>query len=180
MVLTSLPTAVEGARVIQSPIFRDARGSFTTMFEAREFAALGLEMPVVQCQIARSALAGTLRGLHYQADPSAQAKLVRCIQGRIFDVAVDLRRASPTFKRWAGVELAAGDDRAFYVPVGCAHGYVTLADDSSILYLVSNIYDPPRERGVRWNDPAFGIEWPTTPLRMADRDAGFPDFDARS
>ncbi len=176
MRLSLAPTAVAGAYLIESPVFRDARGSFTTVFEAREVAALGLDLPVIQCQIARNPRAYTLRGLHYQAEPSAQAKLVRCLRGRIWDVAVDLRPDSPTFTRWAAVELTEESGRAFYIPVGCAHGYLTLADDSDILYLVSNIYDPARERGVRWNDPAFGIEWPAAPVVIAERDATFPDF----
>jgi dTDP-4-dehydrorhamnose 3,5-epimerase len=176
MRLSLHPTAVAGAYLVESPVFHDARGSFTTVFEAHEAAALGLAFPVVQCQIARNRRAHTLRGLHYQAPPSAQAKLVRCIRGRIWDVAVDLRPDSPTFRRWAAVELAEDTDRAFYIPAGCAHGYLTLADDSDILYLVDNIYDPARERGVRWNDPAFAIAWPAAPAVIAERDATFPDF----
>lgn len=176
MLLSLQPTPVAGAYLVGSPVFHDARGSFTTVFEAREVAALGLDFPVVQCQIARNRRARTLRGLHYQAEPSAQAKLVRCIRGRIWDVAVDLRPKSPTFRRWAAVELGEDSDRAFYIPAGCAHGYLTLTDDADLLYLVDNVYDPPRERGVRWNDPAFNIEWPAAPAIIAGRDASFPDF----
>lgn len=176
MLLSLAPTPVAGAYIVESPIFRDERGSFTTVFEARDAASLGLGFSVVQCQIARNRRAHTLRGLHYQVEPSAQAKLVRCIHGRIWDVAVDLRPDSPTFRRWAAVELDENGDRAFYIPVGCAHGYLTLTDEADILYLVDNVYDPARERGVRWNDPAFAIAWPAQPVVMAERDRNFPDF----
>ncbi len=176
MLLTTVATAIPGVSIIESPIFRDPRGSFTTAFQTRDIAALGLDFPLAECQIARNVAAGTLRGLHWQEDPSAQAKLVRCIRGRIYDVAVDIRRDSPTFRRWTAVELTEDNGRAFLMPVGCAHGYITLTDQADILYLVSQFYDPARQRGARWNDPAFDIEWPLPPRVIAERDAAYPDF----
>ena len=177
MLLTARATPIPGVSIIESPIFRDSRGSFTTAFDVRDIAALGLDLPLAECQIATNAEAGTLRGLHWQEEPSAQAKLVRCIRGGIYDVAVDLRRDSPTFRRWTSVELTDDNGRALFIPVGCAHGYLTLTDHANILYIVSRFYDLPRQRGARWNDPAFGIEWPAAPRAIAERDASYPDFE---
>ena len=122
---------------------------------------------------------GTVRGLHYQAAPHAEAKLVRCTRGRIYDVIVDLRPDSPTFKRWTAVELGADDRRMLYVPEGCAHGFQTLADATEVFYQISAAYDPASQRGVRWDDPAFAIVWPDAPARIVSaRDRAFPDFEA--
>jgi dTDP-4-dehydrorhamnose 3,5-epimerase len=176
MLFTTRPTPIPGVSIIESTIFSDPRGSFATAYQTKDIAALGLEFSLAECQIARNSALGTLRGLHWQEEPSAQAKLVRCIRGRIFDVAVDLRRDSPAFRRWTSVELTEDNGRALFIPVGCAHGYLTLSEQADILYLVSQFYDPARQRGARWNDPAFGVEWPMTPRVIAQRDASYPDF----
>jgi dTDP-4-dehydrorhamnose 3,5-epimerase len=176
MLFTARATPIPGVSIIESPIFSDPRGSFTTTFQVRDIAALGLDFPLAECQIARNFALATMRGLHWQDDPSAQGKLVRCIRGRIYDVAVDLRRDSPTFRRWTSVELTEDNGRALFIPVGCAHGYLTLTEQADILYLVSQFYDPQRQRGARWNDPAFNIEWPMAPRVIAERDASYPDF----
>jgi dTDP-4-dehydrorhamnose 3,5-epimerase len=119
---------------------------------------------------------GTLRGMHYQSQPFAQAKLVRCTRGAIFDVAIDLRPESPTFKQWDAVELTAQNRRMFYIPEGCAHGFQTLEDDTEVFYQISNLYAPEYYRGVRWNDPAFAVAWPDDDRTMIARDRDYPDF----
>jgi len=169
-------TAVRGAWRIDADPIADARGSFTRTFSAAEFAAHGLNPGVLQCNLSFNRTKGTLRGMHYQADPWAEAKLVRCTAGALYDVVVDLRPDSPTFKRWDAVELEAGTPRLFYIPEGCAHGFQTLADGTELFYQVSREYRPDAGRGVRWNDPAFGIRWPLPVSVIADRDAGYPDW----
>jgi dTDP-4-dehydrorhamnose 3,5-epimerase len=132
----------------------------------------------VENNISYSRARGTLRGMHYQAAPHGQAKLVRCTRGAIFDVAVDLRRDSPTFRRWVGVELTAENRIMLYLPADCGHGFQTLADDTEVFYQVSEHYAPESGRGFRWNDPAFGIEWPKTEQSiLLPRDRDYPDFD---
>ncbi len=133
-------------------------------------------MRIVQTNLSRNPVRGTLRGLHYQAEPHGEPRLVQCIRGRVFDVAVDLRPGSASYLRWAGVELGADQDRTFYIPSGCAHGFLTLEDDSDILYLMGHHFVPGSARGARWNDPAFSIQWPGVPSEMSERDAGYPDF----
>jgi dTDP-4-dehydrorhamnose 3,5-epimerase len=174
--MRAVPTEVAGVMIVESQIFPDDRGSFTTVFDAREFAALGLDMNVVETHLARNSRAGTLRGLHFQQTPSGQAKLVRCVRGQLFDVALDLRPESATYLMWTATVLAEGDGRGLYIPVGCAHGYLTLRDHTDVQYHVNAPYDPGRARGVRWDDPAFGIEWPSRPQVLADRDANYPDY----
>ncbi len=135
---------------------------------------------VVQCNASFNARRGTLRGMHYQAEPHGESKLVRCVRGAIFDVAVDLRADSPTFRRWHGVELSAENRLAFYIPAGLAHGFQTLADDTEMLYQMGDPYVPDAARGVRFDDPAFGIEWPALDGEriVSARDRAFPDFAA--
>jgi dTDP-4-dehydrorhamnose 3,5-epimerase len=146
-------------------------------FTAREFAAHGLPAALVECNISYNARRGTLRGLHYQAAPHAQPKLVRCTAGAVLDVIVDLRPESPTFTRWAAVELTAANRLALFIPEGMAHGFETLADGTELLYQMSTPYRADAGRGVRWNDPAFGIAWPIDPpIVIAARDASYPDF----
>jgi dTDP-4-dehydrorhamnose 3,5-epimerase len=154
----------------------DERGSFARTYCEATFRAHGLEPVGIQCNISVNAKRGTLRGLHYQAAPAEEAKLVRCVRGRLFDVAVDLRPESPTFRQWLGVELDAEAGEALYIPRGCAHGFLTLADDTAVYYHMGTEYAPALARGVRWNDPAFAISWPFAPLHLSDRDAAFPDF----
>lgn len=154
----------------------DSRGYFARTFCEAEFARAGIAMRVVQTNISRNPRRLTLRGMHYQAEPHGEPKIVQCVRGRIFDVAVDLRPQSPTYKRWAGVVLGREENRVFYIPAGCAHGFLTLEADSDIVYLMGAPFVAGSGRGARWNDPAFGIEWPDVPAEMSERDAGYPDY----
>jgi dTDP-4-dehydrorhamnose 3,5-epimerase len=171
------PTPLAGAYVIDLDTRGDARGFFARVFCEREFAEIGLETRFVQVNNSLSAQRGTLRGMHYQLAPAAEVKLVRCIKGAMWDAILDLRPDSPTFGRWYGAELSADNRRMMYAPRGFAHGFVTLADDTEAFYLVSAFYAPQRERGVRWNDPRFGIEWPIAPVVLSDKDRDRADFD---
>ena len=169
-------TKIPGVTVVESAPIADDRGSFARSFCGAEFEAAGLALTVAQANLSRNRRRGTLRGMHYQAEPKPEPKLVSCIRGGIFDVAVDLRPDSPAYCGWAGVELTESNGRALFIPPGCAHGFLTLTDDSLVSYLMGEFYDPALARGVRWNDPAFGIEWPGQPVAMSERDAGWPDF----
>ena len=169
-------TELAGAFVVESEPIEDERGWFARIYDESEFAERGLAARFVQASAAFNKESRTLRGMHYQAEPHAEAKLVRCIRGAVHDVIVDLRPASPTFKRWVAVELTAGGGRMLYVPEGLAHGYLTLEDESETLYLISAPYAPEAARGVRWNDPAFGIEWPHEPRVLSEKDKAWPDF----
>jgi dTDP-4-dehydrorhamnose 3,5-epimerase len=173
------PTKLPGMAIVELEAFRDERGSFTRTFDAELFAAHGLDTSVAQCNSSFNPRAGTLRGLHYQLAPHAECKFVRCVRGRIFDVAVDLRRDSPTHGRWVGVELSAEDQRCVFIPEGCAHGFQTLEDASEIHYQASAAYAPHADRGVRWDDPALAISWPDPPAGtriLSVRDRAFPDY----
>jgi dTDP-4-dehydrorhamnose 3,5-epimerase len=154
----------------------DQRGLFARTFCEEEFAAAGLPTRFVQSSVSFNTRRGTLRGLHYQAPPKSEGKVVRCTRGAIQDVVIDLRPASVTFLRWIAVELTAENRRALYIPPGCAHGFQTLSDDSEVLYLMTEFYAPEMARGVRWNDPVFGIDWPIADPTMSERDASYPDF----
>ena len=170
-------TAVEGACLLEFRAFEDTRGFFTRAFCAREFAAAGFTATMVQANLAGSAARGTLRGLHYQVAPYQEAKLLRCIKGAVFDVVVDIRPESSTYGAWCGAELTAANRRMMFVPCGCAHGYLTLQNDSEVYYLASEFYESTAERGIRWNDPTFNIEWPITEqLTLSDKDQAWPDF----
>lgn len=166
-----------GMLVLEAEPRHDARGSFARMFCRDELRQFGVERGVEQANLSRSERRGTLRGLHYQIGPSAETKVVGCFSGAIHDVVLDLRRESPSFGQWASAELSAANGRMVVVPEGCAHGFLTLEDNSLAFYLVSAPYDPLRERGVRWDDPAFGIVWPFPPECVSERDAAHPDFD---
>jgi dTDP-4-dehydrorhamnose 3,5-epimerase len=170
------PTPLAGAFVIELDVLVDERGHFARTFDAEEFARYGLDPAVVQCNTSFNARAGTLRGMHYQADPDGEAKLVRCTRGAIFDVIVDLRRDSETHCRWFGAELTADNRRMLYMPVGFAHGFQTLVDRSEVHYQMSHHYVAEHARGVRWDDPAFGIEWPPAERTISDRDRQHPDY----
>jgi dTDP-4-dehydrorhamnose 3,5-epimerase len=174
------PTELPGVAVIELELLRDERGFFARTFDAELFAAHGLDAYVVQCNTSFNAHAGTLRGLHYQAPPYEEGKLVRCTRGRVWDVAVDLRPESPTHRRWLGLELDAEGARSLYIPAGCAHGFQTLVDDSEVHYQMTSHFMPEAARGARWDDPAFAISWPDPPegraRSLSERDRGFPDY----
>jgi dTDP-4-dehydrorhamnose 3,5-epimerase len=150
-----------GVWTIEFEPLEDERGSFARTFDLEEFTARGLAMNVVQCNAAFTRRRATLRGMHYQVEPHGEPKLVRCVQGAAFHVALDLRPKSPTYRGWHGVELSAANRRSLYLPAGVAHGSQTLVDDCQILYLMGHAYVPEAARGVRWDDPAFAIAWPT-------------------
>ncbi|HEX8723372.1 MAG TPA: dTDP-4-dehydrorhamnose 3,5-epimerase [Pyrinomonadaceae bacterium] len=170
-------TPLPGAFVVEPEPAADERGLFARTFCREEFAALGLDTRVAQCSTSYNRRRGTLRGLHYQAEPYPEAKLVRCTAGSVYDVLVDLRADSPAFRRWFAVELTASNRRALYVPAGLAHGFQTLEDDSEVFYQISEFYHPECARGVRWDDPAFGVRWPESDARViSGRDRAFPDF----
>lgn len=169
-------TGIPGAWIIDPDAFPDERGLFARVFCREEFSRRGLNPEIAQANASFSPRRGTLRGMHFQAPPMAEAKLVRCTAGAIFDVVLDLRRDSPAFLRWHGVELSARNRRMLYVPEGCAHGLLTLADDTEVSYLISQTYSPEHARGVRWDDPAFGIAWPEPVRVIGERDRTYPDF----
>lgn len=172
-------TPLQGAFVIDLEKRGDDRGFFARLFCAREFAEHGLADRFVQANNSLSATHGTLRGLHYQLTPSAEVKLVRCVRGALYDVILDLRPASSTFGKAYGTELTSENRRMIYAPEGFAHGFITLEDDTETVYLVSAEYDPELERGIRWNDPMFGIQWPLEPAVISDKDCSYADFDPR-
>lgn len=170
-------TPIPGAFVIEATRIPDDRGFFEVGVSRAEFDARGLNANIAQVNYSVNATRGTLRGMHFQSAPFAEAKVVRCIRGGIFDVIVDLRPGSPTYLRWHSVELTAENRRSVYLPEGIAHGFQTLVDDTEVMYTVSTPYTPSHYRGVRWDDPAFGIVWPDTPQRtMHTRDREYPDF----
>jgi len=170
------PTRLAGVWVIDLERFSDQRGFFARTYCRKEFAAHGLEPPVAQAATSFTARRGTLRGLHFQRPPHEEAKLVRCVRGAIWDVAVDLRRDSPTFRQWVATELSGDNQRMHFIPVGCAHGFITLTDDVEVCYQMSAHYEPSAATGVRWDDPAFAIDWPMPPVLLSERDRSWPDF----
>jgi dTDP-4-dehydrorhamnose 3,5-epimerase len=176
MIFAALP--LSGAFAIDVELHNDDRGSFARTYCKQEFEARGLSALFVQCNTSYSAHKGTLRGMHFQAEPKPEAKLVRCTRGAAIDVIVDLRPKSPTFCKWVSVELTADNRRAIFVPAGFAHGFQTLVDETEIFYQMSEYYDEGLARGVRWNDPAFAIQWPIEPPILSQRDASFPDLKA--
>ena len=167
-----------GVHVIDADIFPDARGQFVRAWVADEFRARGLETAVSQCCVSTNTRRGTIRGMHFQTAPHDGAKTIRVTRGAIFDVAVDLRRDSPTFRRWCGVELSDRGYRSLYIPAGCAHGYQTLVDDTEVSPIGRVApHAPAHQSGVRWNDRAFRIDWPLGPPTIInDRDRTYPDF----
>ncbi len=174
--MNALTLELEGLVVLEPRVFADERGCFFESFNADRFAALtGVTTPFVQDNHSVSAR-GVVRGLHYQLPPHAQGKLVRVVRGAIFDVAVDIRRGSASFGRWAGVELTAANRRQLWVPPGFAHGFLALEEDTEVLYKTTALWDAPSERAILWNDPALGIDWPlgTAPIVSAKDQAAVP------
>jgi dTDP-4-dehydrorhamnose 3,5-epimerase len=165
---------IGGVCVIDLEPRMDERGFFARTFCAREFEAHGLNPYMLQCNVSFSQSKATLRGMHYQIEPYAEDKLVRCLSGQIFDVAVDLRPDSKTYCQWFGLELSVENNRALYVPRGCAHGFMTLTDNALVQYQVSNYFEPNAERGLRWDDPAIGIKWPLFPQIISEKDQRHP------
>jgi dTDP-4-dehydrorhamnose 3,5-epimerase len=170
-----VPTAIAGAYEVRLTVRGDARGRFKRHYCERSFAEAGLETQWVQVNHSITVGRGTLRGLHFQHPPAAEVKLVSCTLGRAFDVAVDLRKDSPTFLQWAHVEI--DEATMFYIPRGCAHGFQALAEETHLLYLHSAFYTPEAEGGVRFDDPAVGVEWPLPPANLSPRDCAFPILD---
>jgi dTDP-4-dehydrorhamnose 3,5-epimerase len=170
------PAGIDGAWVLRPEPHHDGRGFFARLWCAAELAERSLAHTIDQCSLSYTRTTGTIRGLHYQAAPREEVKIVRCLKGAVYDVLADLRPGSPTFRRWIAQELTPENRVAMYVPEGVAHGLQTLADDSEVLYMISQPYDAALARGVRWNDPAFGIDWPLPPAVMSERDRTYPDF----
>lgn len=173
-----IETSLPGVKVIEPAVFGDHRGWFMETFSDAKFEEAGIIIKFVQDNQSFSAAKGTLRGLHYQLNPKAQTKLVRCTRGSIFDVAVDIRKGSPTFGKWFGIELSAENKKQLLVPKGFAHGFMTLTDDVEVQYKVDELYAPECDRGIIWNDPAIGIEWPMdiTPI-LSVKDENAPLLD---
>ena len=167
---------IEGAWLIDSEPIEDERGFFARTFCQEEFSRRGLNAEVSQCSRSFNRVKGTLRGMHIQRAPHAEAKLIRCNQGAIHDVIVDLRPASPSYRRWFAVELRATDDQMLYVPEGVAHGFQTLEDTTEVSYQISSAYHPESSLGIRWNDPAFAFEWPLPLSVISARDRSYPDW----
>jgi dTDP-4-dehydrorhamnose 3,5-epimerase len=170
-------TKLPGVFEIGLELLHDERGFFARTWCQNEFKEHGLESKLVQCSISFNRHRGTMRGVHYQAEPFAESKIVRCTAGAIFDVALDLRKGSPTYKQWFGIELSAENRKTLYVPKGCAHGFLSLTDNAEVLYQMSEFFHPESARGVRWNDPAFQIEWPGKVEVISERDRSLPDFE---
>ena len=170
-------TSLKGAFIVELEARIDERGFFARTWCQREFREHGLVSNTVQNNLSFSKRAGTLRGMHFQVSPHEETKLIRCTRGAIYDVLIDLRRTSPTYKQWAAFELTDRNYRMLYVPRGFANGFQTLTDDVELVYHVSEFYSPQSERGVRWNDPQFGIKWPDVPTRIiSEKDRNWPDY----
>ena len=169
-------TSLTGAFIVEPELLGDARGSFARTWCREAFAERGLNVELAQCSLSYTSDRKTLRGLHYQRAPHAETKLVRVTRGAVYDVALDLRPDSATFCQWSAVELTADNRKMFYIPDGFAHGFVTLTDDVEVFYQISVPFDPESAAGVRWNDPAFNIDWPVDQPLLSGRDAAFPDF----
>ena len=169
-------TSIAGLFEVEVTLHEDERGAFARTYDEGVFERAGLPTYWPQCNTSWNRRRGTLRGMHFQDVPKEEPKLVRCTAGHVYDVAVDLRRASQTYLKWYGVELAANRRNALFIPAGLAHGFLTLSDDSEVYYQMGAVYDGALQRGVRWNDPSFEIAWPFVPEVISDRDAGFADY----
>ena len=170
-------TKIPGVFIIEPELISDARGFFAMSWLPEEFETRGLNPLIAQCNISFNKRCGTVRGMHFQRKPHEEAKIVRCTRGAMYDVAIDLRRDSPTRYEWVAAELTADNYRMLYIPEGFAHGYQTLADDTEIFYQISESYHPESAGGVRWDDPAFGLKWPLPITVIAERDATYPLLD---
>lgn len=168
-----IETSISGVVVVRPKLFLDDRGFFAEIFKQSEFERAGISGPFVQDNLSRSRK-GTLRGLHYQMNPAAQAKFVRCMRGRIFDVAVDIRKGSPTYARWVGVELSEENNEMLYIPRGFAHGFVVLSETADVFYKCTAEYSREHDRGILWNDPEIGIRWPVDEPILSAKDKGHP------
>ena len=175
-----IETALPGVVIIEPQVFGDARGWFMESWSAKKMEDSGIHVAFVQDNHSFSAQKGTLRGLHYQLNPMAQAKLLRASRGAIFDVAVDIRRGSPTYAQWVGVELSAENYRQLFIPRGFAHGFITLTDNVEVQYKADNLYAPDCDGNIRWDDPAIGVAWPLTPTVLSEKDANAPLLAERS
>lgn len=173
-----IETPVKGAWLVELDRISDDRGFFARSWCQRELQQKGLNSELVQINVGYNVRKGTLRGMHYQRAPEAEVKLVRCTMGAVYDVVVDLRPDSPTHRCWAAYELTAENRRQLYIPEGCAHGYQTLVDDAEITYLTSRFYAPKHANGVRFDDPAFGVDWPLPVTSISDADKGWLDYEA--
>ena len=173
MIFTS--TSCEGVLLVELDAHTDERGFFARSYCSQEFADHGIDDRFVQSNVSFTRRSGTLRGMHYEMEESGESKLVRCTAGAVWDVVVDVRPSSRTCGRWVGYELSRQNGRALYIPPGCAHGFLTLEDDVDMSYQMGAPYRPDTGHGFRWDDPAFGIEWPSQPLFLSERDASYPD-----
>ena len=174
-----IETGLPGAVIVEIEKLQDQRGFFARSWCQREFEQVGMDASVVQANISYNYRQGTLRGMHYQAEPYAETKLVRCTRGAIYDVIIDLRPESPTYMKWVGVELTGDNYRMLFVPKMFAHGFQTLVDESGVTYQVGQFYTPGSERGIRYNDPAFDIRWPIEVRVISDKDKNWPDFQSK-
>tara|TARA_B100000686_G_C16772954_1_gene966443 strand:+ start:1116 stop:1643 length:528 start_codon:yes stop_codon:yes gene_type:complete len=169
-------TKLSGAFIIEPERLQDDRGFFARSWCEKELAGHNLDTDLAQCNISFNKAKGTLRGMHYQIKPFEEAKIVRCTRGSIYDVIIDLRPDSPTLKHWTAVELNEENRNMLYVPKGFAHGFQTLADNTEIFYQISALYSPRHARGIKWNDPAFNIEWPIDTLTISDKDKSYSNY----
>ena len=167
-------TSLKGVFVLEPQVFGDARGWFMESWSQRKMEEAGIKVDFVQDNQSFSAQKGTLRGLHYQLNPKCQAKLLRCTRGKIFDVAVDIRKGSPQYGQWVGVELSAENKKQLFIPRGFAHGFITLTDDVEVQYKADNYYAPECDGNIRWNDPDIGVEWPIEPVILSEKDQQAP------
>jgi dTDP-4-dehydrorhamnose 3,5-epimerase len=167
-------TKLKGAYTIDVNFIKDERGFFGRSYCEHEFTAYGLNTRIVQTNISYNKVKGTLRGMHMQQSPFEETKLVRCTKGAIYDVIIDMREDSSTYRQWIGIELTAESFRMLYVPEGFAHGFITLEDNSDVTYQVTQFYTPGSEKGFRWDDPAFGIDWPISPVVISEKDKSHP------
>ena len=174
--MTFKETKLQGAYIIEPEMLIDERGAFARTFCRKDFESHGLNGNISQCSISLNTRKYTLRGMHYQKKPCAEAKLVRCSRGVIYDVIVDLRYDSPTFKQWTSVEISAENRKMVYVPVDFAHGFQTLTDGTEVIYQMSEFYSPSHADGFRWNDPSFKIKWPSDNFVISSKDQSYPDF----
>ena len=175
-----IETTLAGVLILEPKVFGDARGWFMESWSKKKMEDAGIFVDFVQDNHSFSAEKGTLRGLHYQLNPMAQAKLLRVSRGTIFDVAVDIRRGSPTYAKWVGIELSAENHRQLFIPRGFAHGFITLTNDVEVQYKADNLYAPDCDGNIRWNDPEIGVQWPLAPTVLSDKDANAPLLAART